>query len=160
MSAVANLRSREEPWIQEVGKTWPYAALSAIILFAVAAFCALFVVWQNGASSVWGFVLGVVDPALIAVLMILSCIVAPGAFLGNAFKGVHVITLPTLFVCGVAAMKIVEGQTPSAMRRFGDVQRFDLIWTNWRFLLVVWGIMCLTLVMLGALRIGRANEGK
>lgn len=143
-----------------MGLTWLYAALTATVLFAVAAFCGVFVAWQNGADSTWGYMLGVVDPALVAILMFLSCVVAPGAYLGRAFRGVHVVTLPTLFVSGVAAMKIVGGQSLSIVRRFENVQRFDLIWTNWKFLFIVWGIMCLTIALLGVFRVGQVPEGK
>ena len=160
MSAVANLLLLIAPWSQEVRKAWPYATQTAMILFAVAAFSAAFVAWQNGAQSTLGYVLGVVDPALVATLMIVSCVFAPGAYLGSAFRGVHVVTLPTLFVSGVAAMKIIGSQTPSIVRRFDNVQRFDLIWTNWKFLFIVWGIMCLTIALLGALRYSQAPEGK
>ena len=134
--------------------------MAAIILFAVGAFSVTFVAWQNGANSALGYLLGIVDPALVATLMIASCLVAPGAFLGTSFRGVHILTLPTLFVSGVAAMKIVGSQTPWIVRRYEDVQRFDLIWTNWKFLLIVWGIMCLTLAMLGALRFRQVPDGE
>ena len=137
-----------------------YAALIAAILFAVAAFCGAFVAWQNGANTASGYLLGIVDPALVSILMFLSCVVAPGAYLGSAFRGVHVVTLPTLFVSGVAAVKIIGSQTPSIVRRFDNVQRFDLIWSNWKFLFIVWGVMCLTIALLGALRYSHAPEGK
>lgn len=155
---MASLRLLTAPWRKDVRRAWPYASIVAIILFAVGSFSVAFVAWQNGADSFLGYLLGIVDPALVATLMIASCLVAPGAYLGRSFRGVHVLTLPTLFVGGVAAIKIVGGQTPSIVRRYEDVQRFDLIWTNWKFLLIVWCIMCLTIALLGALRFGEAHD--
>ena len=144
-------------WKEELKEVWPYATAVTTLLFSTASITACFVTWQTGPENPFSYVLAVVDPALAALVMILTCVLRPAVFSGGPFAFPHMLTLPTLYMAVVYGFKLL-GRDAATVQRIEGVGRFDLIWLDTRMVLVVFIGMIVVMSAVGAFKAKPASR--
>ena len=150
------MTNKRTGWFQIVRAQWSYfSALGAAFLFTSYALAG-FVTWQNGAQSIFEYVLAFMDPSLGAVAFLALSALVPSLTMGKQFSLIHAATLPTVYLALVVVLKSALGNTFDSLQRFEELERFDLMWTNAKFVLGVW--LALFLVMLTCLAFRSRGE--
>ena len=139
-----------EPWKHRVAAVWPYATATTTILFVSCVLVGWFVTWQAGTDKLFSYVLAAADPAVAAILMLVVCLARPDVYVGKRFRMPHLLTLPTLYVLIVFAIKSLARYSESGIRRIEGADRFDLIWLEPRVALQAWVVLVIVMSLVSA----------
>jgi len=146
------------PWKHEVQAVWPYVTASTALMFVVCAAVGLVFSWRNGAQGSLSYVLATADPALAAITTLALGLFYPALFVGRRFWLPHVLTLPTVYVSVIFAVKTIAQTSSSAIQGVEGAGRFDLLWTEPVVVAVAWVAAAAAFGIVGVLSRPRPPE--
>ena len=144
------LSTMRPSWKKRVAEVWPYATTVTTVMFTVCAVGGVFIAWQSGAKTLFGYIVALVDPSVAGIAMLAVCAVFPDVFLGSRYRLPHVLSLPTLYLVLIFGIKAVSQSAAFALRRFEDTDRYDLIWLQPPVLIEAWIALVVVLSSIGA----------
>lgn len=99
-------------------------------------------------SRVVAYVVVVTDPLLAALLLCLLAMLLPRAFAGPRPAFPMNLTWPTLHAALLLTIKALSASDPTALVKFGKVQRYDQLWASPLVILVAWVAQAVVLSVL------------
>jgi hypothetical protein len=136
-------------WFDRVKGVWPYATAVTTLMFVATSLVGGFIAWQSGADEFFSYVLAAADPAVASLGMLAVCLAKPDVFAGKRFRMPHLLTLPTLFLVIVYAIKSLGRLSAASVRRIEGAERFDLIWLDPAIVVEAWLVLVLVMVAVG-----------
>jgi hypothetical protein len=125
-------------WKSRFLSVWPYATTSTAVLFFTTAVFGSVTAWRLGAQEALSFVLAVFDPAIAAICLLFVCAVQPSVFSGARFRLPHAVSIPTVYVAIVFAIKTLSMDGGFSIQRLEGAGRLDLIWLRPGTLFGLW----------------------